>query len=54
MARYEKLPESSKYNRMVRRYLSGHMDHQVREESREMLKDGGLFDQFAGEDHIMS
>jgi len=54
MARYERLPESSKFNRMIKKYLSGHLDHQTRQQVKEMLKKGGIFDQFAGEDNVMS
>jgi len=32
MARYENLPESSEYNKIVRKYLSGHMDREVRQQ----------------------
>lgn len=54
MRRYHELDEDSKQYHFVHRWLNHHAERKVGKMQHEMLKEGGGFDQFSGDDHRMN
>lgn len=53
-SRYDDLPKGSKLRKMMKKWKHHEMKHEDKKMFKEMFKNGGIFDHFAGDDGAMS
>jgi hypothetical protein len=52
--RYEAMKEDSKMRQFYERWMNHKAEKEMKKMNKELYKEGGVFDQFAGKDHMMN